>query len=231
MVAERSHDLFRGAAQHPPRAGRRIDRAAAGFPAPRIRSAVRDLNHTRRKTPRDQWDLAPKAEIRGLDPGPPPKQTPPLVAEPGTQSDGHLSSDDRWLVYQSAPGGMPSRDTQIMVRPFPGTEARRFSVSSGPAYQPLWSHDDREIFFRTEDGTVMSVSVSRGSTPLDLILGKPVPVVSPVNTIRDFSGPTYDVSPDGQRFLFIKAPELDIRSLEVILNWDVAVQAAIGGQR
>ena len=90
-----------------------------------------------------------------------------------------------------------------------------------------WSHDDREIFYRTEDGTVISVPVSRGPTPLDLILGKPVRVVTPVNTIRDFSGPTYDVSPDGRRFLFIKAPELDIRSLQVILNWDVAVRAAV----
>jgi hypothetical protein len=77
----------------------------------------------------------------------------------------------------------------------------------------------------------MSVSVSRGRTPFDLVVGKPVRVVSPVNTIRDFSGPTYGVSPDGQRFLFIKAPELDIRSLTVVLNWDVEVDAAIGGER
>ena len=40
-------------------------------------------------------------------------------------------------------------------------------------------------------------------------------------------GPDYDVSPDGRRFLFIKAPELDIRSLSVVLNWDVEVKAAI----
>jgi hypothetical protein len=51
-----------------------------------------------------------------------------------------------------------------------------------------------------------------------------------VNTLRDWaSGPTYAVSPDGRRFLFIKAPELDIRSLTVILNWDVAVKAKIAG--
>jgi eukaryotic-like serine/threonine-protein kinase len=178
-----------------------------------------------------QRDLAPASELRGLDLGPPPRQTPALVAESGTQSDGHLSSDDRWLVYQSATGGSPSRDTQIVARPFPETEARRVTIASGPAYQPRWSHDDREIFYRTEDGTVMSVPVTRGPTPLDVTFGKPVRVVSPVNTIRDFSGPTYDVSPDGRRFLFIKAPELDIRSLQVILNWDVAVTAAIGGQR
>jgi hypothetical protein len=57
----------------------------------------------------------------------------------------------------------------------------------------------------------------------------PVRVVTPVNTLRDWaSGPTYAVSPDGRRFLFIRAPELDIRSLTVVLNWDVEVKAAIG---
>ena len=59
--------------------------------------------------------------------------------------------------------------------------------------------------------------------------GAPVRVVSPVNTIREWAtGPNYDVSLDGRRFLFIKAPELDIRSLTIVLNWDVAVRAAIG---
>jgi serine/threonine-protein kinase len=178
-----------------------------------------------------QWDVTPRGEVRGLDLGPTARPTPALVAEAGSQSDGQISHDGRWLLYEWATGGAPSRDVQIMVRPFPETQARRFTISSGPAYQPRWSHDDREIFYRTEDGSVMSVSVARGPTPLDLIPGKPVRVVTPVNTIRDFSGPTYDVAPDGQRFLFIKAPELDIRSLSVILNWDVEVKAAIGGRR
>ena len=56
----------------------------------------------------------------------------------------------------------------------------------------------------------------------------PVRVVSPRNTLRDWAnGPTYDVSPDGRRFLFIRTPELDIRSLTVVLNWDVEVNAAV----
>ena len=177
------------------------------------------------------WDLTPRIELRGLDLGPTPRLTTSLVAESGSQTEGRLSPDDRWLVYESGTGGLPSRDVQIVARPFPETQARRYTISSGPAYQPIWSHDGREILYRTGDGTVMSVPVSRGPTPLDLILGKPVRVVTPVNTILGFSGPTYDVSPDGRRFLFIKAPELDIRSLQVILNWDVEVTAAIGGQR
>ena len=61
--------------------------------------------------------------------------------------------------------------------------------------------------------------------------GTPVRVVTPVNTLRDWaSGPTYAISPDGRRFLFIKAPELDIRTLTIVLNWDVEVNAVISGK-
>jgi Tol biopolymer transport system component len=176
------------------------------------------------------WDLSPitpRVELRMLELGPAPELTR-VVAESGVQSDGQLSHDGRWVAYSAAETLAGQR--QVLVRPFPETTTRKWSVSRGTGYQPIWSHNGREIFYRTDDGTVMSVSVSRGPTPFDLELGKPVRVVTPVNVLRDWaSGPTYDVSPDGQRFLFIKAPELEIRSLNVILNWDVQVHAALAG--
>jgi hypothetical protein len=176
------------------------------------------------------WDtapVAPRLELRALDLGPTPHLTP-LFSESGTQADGQLSRDGRWLVYSASEAAWGA-DKQILVRPFPQTGARRYPVSPDVGYQAIWSHDGREIFYRTQDGTVMSVPVSRGQTPLDLKLGKPIRVVTPVNTIRDWSsGPNYAVSPDGRRFLFIKAPEFDIRSLTVVLNWDVEVRTALG---
>jgi serine/threonine protein kinase/Tol biopolymer transport system component len=176
------------------------------------------------------WDtapVAPRLELRALELGPTPHLTP-LFSESGTQADGQLSRDGRWLVYSASEAAWGA-DKQILVRPFPQTGARRYTVSPDVGYQAIWSHDGREIFYRTQDGTVMSVPVSRGPTPLDLRLGKPIRVVTPVNTIRDWSsGPSYAVSPDGRRFLFIKAPEFDIRSLTVILNWDVEVRTALG---
>ena len=76
----------------------------------------------------------------------------------------------------------------------------------------------------------MSVAIKVTPTPPYLIHDAPVRVVSPANTLREWAtGPTYDVSPDGQRFLFVRAPELDIHSLTVILNWDVEVKATLAG--
>jgi serine/threonine protein kinase len=168
------------------------------------------------------WDLMPKEiDLRVVELGEKPTLTA-LVGDSRTEHDGRLSPDGKWLAYQSAES---ADDGQIVVRSFTDIRAQQHVISKGGGNQPIWSRDGREIFYRIEDGTVMSVPVT--SSPA-FKAGAPVRVMSPLNTLWNWgSGPTYDVSPDGQRFLFIKAPELDIRSLTVVLNWDVAVKAAI----
>jgi Tol biopolymer transport system component len=179
-----------------------------------------------------QWDIMPKRiDLRLLELGPTP-QLRPLLGESGTERDAQLSRDGKWIVYASAEAATGASDGQIMVRPFPNVDAYRRIISPGVGRQPIWSRDGREIFYRTEDGGVMSVPIRVSQAAPYLSPGTPVRVVTPVNTIREWAtGPNYDVSLDGRRFLFIKAPELDIRSLTIVLNWDVAVRAAIGGQR
>ncbi len=175
------------------------------------------------------WDILPKRQdLRLLELGATPQLTP-LIGQSGTESSGRISPDGKWIVYQSAESTGGGRDGQIMVRPFPNVDAFRKIISTGLGSQPIWSHDGREIFYRTEDGSVMSVAIKVTPTPPYLIHDPPVRVVSPVNTLREWVVACYDVSPDGQRFLFIKAPELDIRSLNVVLNWDVEVKAALAG--
>jgi Tol biopolymer transport system component len=172
------------------------------------------------------WDILPKEiDLRVLELGPKPTLKR-LVGESGTDRDGRLSPDGRWVAYQSAESAQSQiAEGQIIVRPFPDVQAGKFVVSTGMGRQPIWSRDGKEIFYRTEDGTVMSVSIRTGPV---FATGSPVPVITPSLVLRDWAnGPTYDVSPDGRRFLFIKAPELDIRSLNVVLNWDLEVKAAI----
>jgi eukaryotic-like serine/threonine-protein kinase len=171
-----------------------------------------------------KWEHLPQFDLGVLDLGPPRAFT--KITQSGSARDGSLSPDGRWVAYQStaSTGGY---EGQIIVRPFPDIQRGHWIVSTGVGRSPIWSHDGRELFYRTEDGTVMAVPIATTST---FKHDPPVRVVTPVNTLRDWaSGPTYAVSPDGRRFLFIKAPELDIRSLTVILNWDVAVKAKIAG--
>ena len=175
-----------------------------------------------------QWDQLPnRIDQRVLRLGPSP-QLSPLVGESGTERDGRLSPDGRWLAFQSdeSSGGL---EGHISVRPFPDVSSRRWVISSGIGRQPVWSRDGRELFYRTEDGTLMAVPIQTSPT---FTHGIPIRLLTPAQTLRDWaSGPSYDVSPDGRRFLFIRAPELDIRSLHVVLNWDVEVRARTAGHR
>jgi serine/threonine protein kinase/Tol biopolymer transport system component len=170
-----------------------------------------------------KWEQLPQFDLGILELGPPRAFT--KITQSGTARDGSLSPDGRWVAYQStaSTGGY---EGQIIVRPFPDVQRGQWVVSTGVGRQPIWSPTGRELFYRTEDGAVMAVPIA--TTPA-FKHDPPVRVVTPVNTLRDWaSGPTYAVSPDGRRFLFIRAPELDIRSLTVVLNWDVEVKAAIG---
>ncbi len=151
----------------------------------------------------------------------------PLIADSGFDHDGQLSFDGRWIVYGAAESA-DVRDGQIVVRPFPDVRAARWNITRDGRL-PIWSRDGREIFYRADDGAVMAVPVT---TRPQFSFRPPVRLMTPTLTLWDWgSGPTYDVSPDGKRFLFIKAPELDIRSLNVVLNWDVEVKAALAGKR
>ena len=166
-----------------------------------------------------------KSSIAQIDLGilslePTPRLTPLLAAESYNEADGRLSPDGRWLAYQSDESGKD----QILVRPFPNVTTSRRVISAGFGQQPIWSQNGREIFYRTEDGTVMAVPVR---TMPSFDHGTPIRVVTAPQTLRTGMGPTYDVSPDGSRFVMIRAPELDIRSLTVVQNWDVEVQATI----
>ncbi len=174
------------------------------------------------------WDLMPKeVDLRVLELGPPAALTL-LMGDSHTESDGQVSPDGRWVAYQSAES-THGDEGQIVVSRFPDVRAERQVISEGLGRQPIWSRDGRTLYYRTQDGAVMSAAIT---TSPSFKRDPPVRVVKPVNTLQDLCcGPTYDVSPDGQRFLFIKAPDNDIRSLEVVLNWDVEVKDVLAGKR
>ena len=95
-------------------------------------------------------------------------------------------------------------------------------MSTGGGTRPLWSRNGKELFYVSADGALMRVPVEasgatwNGGTPMKLL------------DRRYFTGGgasrTYDVFPDGSRFLMIKAPETDAGAappaLIVVQHWD-----------
>ena len=128
------------------------------------------------------------------------RRVAPLLETEFTERNAALSPDGRWMAYQSNASGQ----FQVYVQPFPDVDSGRWPVSTTGGTRPLWGPEGRELFYMTHAG-VMGVTVEAG---VDFEVGTPVLVVSGsyVGTSDgDNAGRTYDIAPDGQRFLMLKA--------------------------
>src|SRR5262249_22048591 len=130
-----------------------------------------------------------------------------------------ISHEGHWLAYQSNESG---RD-DVYLAPFPDVTGSKRPVSTQGGTRPLWSKNDRELFYYVAPDTIMSVPITLGPSPS---LGKPVVVVKGQYAIAVNSGRHYDVSPDGKRFLLLKdvAPASNTPTrtpqLHLIQHWD-----------
>ena len=112
------------------------------------------------------------------------------------QGYARVSPDGRWLAYHSSETG---RD-EVYVRPFPNVGDGRWQVSVDGGREPLWSPGGQELFYRSSTGVIaVNVQLSpvfTAAPPQQLLSGNDVS-----------SGyQTYDISPDGQRFIMMKSP-------------------------
>jgi len=132
------------------------------------------------------------------------------------ESHGRFSPDGHWVAYSSNESG---RD-EVYVQSFPAPGAK-FPISAGGGMEPQWRKDGTELFYISEDRTLMAVPVkiaSSASEPLQVGQAKRLFSVPVVDTF--IVGRSYEVSNDGQRFL-LRAPASGetAPSLTVVLNW------------
>jgi Tol biopolymer transport system component len=146
----------------------------------------------------DLWTLSPQGKVA------------PLVVSPFQEWSGSVSPDGRWVAYTSDESGR----SDVYAIPISGQGDRvMLSVDGGTG--PAWSRDGRELFYRS-GGDLVSVEV-RSTSPLVLGERRKLLDVSAFEPqyFRDF-----EVSPDGQRFLFLRAePDSRPTRLDVILDW------------
>jgi serine/threonine-protein kinase len=143
----------------------------------------------------------------------------PLVRTPLIEQSAVVAPGGRWLAYVERDAGPP----QIFVRPFPDVDASKLQISTSGGTQPVWARDGRELFYLSVDGQLMSVAVTRN-------VAMPFALPRQVLQRRYFTGVgltshrTYDVAPDGRRFLMVKAPPSagdppTAVQMVVVLNW------------
>jgi dipeptidyl aminopeptidase/acylaminoacyl peptidase len=142
-----------------------------------------------------------------------------LLNEKYHEAQPQISPDSRWMVYTSNESGQ----NQIYVRPFPEVNAGRWQISTSGGDSPLWSRDGQEIFYRNGDA-VMAVSVKIAPT-FGLETAKMLfrgTYVSNVFSSENWDYATWDISPDGKRFLMMKEAGSSAggpRKINIILNW------------
>ncbi|MGH9199611.1 MAG: protein kinase domain-containing protein [Vicinamibacterales bacterium] len=136
------------------------------------------------------------------------------------EAGGHFSPDGRWVVYNSDVSGRQ----EVYVSPFPDAAAAPAQmVSTEGGTQPRWRADGRAVFYLSPDSKLVEVEVAPGAR---LTLGVPKPLFdAPVKRPNELYARSWDVSPDGQRFLIDRNPDQPPPvPLTVVTNWQATLK-------
>ena len=133
-----------------------------------------------------------------------------LIATEKPEWGPKISPDDNWVAFTREKDG---GEYEIYVIPLTGGTAEQVSLNGGE--EPIWSPDGRELVYR--NGTQWTGRPVKASNVL--AWGDPY-VIFEGNYINA-PGHSYDISPDGKRFLVVKEVhgQGDSLELSIITNW------------
>jgi eukaryotic-like serine/threonine-protein kinase len=130
-----------------------------------------------------------------------------------SEPNADISPDGRWIAYQSDESGR----AEIYVRPFPAVESGLWQVSTTGGTHPVWAKSGRELFYLASPG-LMSIPIQPGAS---FAFGNPRVVVKNAAYTYWVSsvGRSYDVAPNGERFLMLKEEGQAAAAIHVVKNW------------
>ncbi len=143
-----------------------------------------------------------------------------FLKRPANESSPRFSPDGRWMAFVSDDSGR----AQVCVRPFPGPGGTS-QISTLGGTEPIWSHDGRELFYLNGD-KLLAVNVTTNPT---LLVGTPRELFSGRYDTSVTNVTSYDVSPDGRRFLRVLPPETkqNATDIQVVINWTEELKARV----
>jgi eukaryotic-like serine/threonine-protein kinase len=136
-----------------------------------------------------------------------------------------LSPDGRWLAY----AGNESGRFEVYIVPYPDVTSRRLQVSTEGGLEPRWTRNGREIVFLGLGGVSAAAF-----DPAAGQLGSTTPLFAHnrVPSVANEQVWSYDVTPDGQRFIMaVRPPGSEARELVVVTNWFKELREKMAGGR
>ncbi|HEY1306772.1 MAG TPA: protein kinase [Vicinamibacterales bacterium] len=146
-----------------------------------------------------------------------PDHLEPLLNTASDERLGQISSDGKWLLYESDESGTRF---EIMLRSFPDVSQRREKISVNGGRWPRWGpKGSNEVYYVSLDGGMMAASVTLTPT---LTLGGVTKLFDWEKPPVERSGLPYDISPVDGRFLVTRLMAADPdgpTSISVVSNW------------
>jgi len=137
----------------------------------------------------------------------------PLVTSPSREGHQALSPDGKWLAYASNESGT----FEIYVRPYPNVQTARWQISAAGGTEPAWSRDGRELYYRNTKNDLVVAEIRTGAS---LEVGAQRTLFSLVPFVPWGPVPTWGLSPDGSRFLFMRqTTSAQANEMIITENW------------
>jgi len=125
-------------------------------------------------------------------------------------SNGRLSPDGRWLIYNSSESGA----NEVYVVAAAGGQGKWQVSSNGGSMFPRWSRDGKELYYFDSTLTLFAVPVKD--------IGGALQFGAPETLINNWTTPGvvfYDVAPDGKKILLDRVAQPVSQSVTVVTNF------------
>ena len=142
-----------------------------------------------------------------------PRHPFPLLSVDVDFYNPQFSPDGRWVSYISVQGG----EQQLYITSFPDHKST-WQVTTKGCTEPRWNHNGHEIFCLSFDNKLQAIELDSRASSIQVGAVKTL-FPAPLHT-STFNMWSYDVSADGQRFLFnADASTSDTSELSILVNW------------
>jgi len=85
---------------------------------------------------------------------------------------------------------------------------------------PVWRRDGKEIFYLSANNELMAAKVTQNGSELAIDVARTL-----FQTQAESFLPSYDVSPDGRRFVMVTSTPQKLPSpITVVINWDAGLR-------